>query len=293
MQTTLWEQLNGHWCDISIDKSTGIPTNDTRPIQTPCAQGNVPHFAVNASTPDDVLKTVRFANKFNVPLVLKGTGHDFAGRSSAPDRLLLWTHYMKNITYGSSLICGTNHSDVLTVSAGVQWGEAYAALAPYGRVTPGGADPDVGASGGQPQGGGHSPLSNTYGLTPDSILQFTVVTLDGVPRTVNRCSHTDLFFALRGGGGGTYAIVTSTSYITYPDSPLAFAAFNYTNTPSSFAPALEVLANASVSLAEMGWTGYFYGTQQSFAGVFFLPLINNRTFPTASSSFQTVFDKLN
>jgi len=200
---------------------------------------------------------------------------------------------MKNMTYGSSTICGTNHSDILTVAAGVQWGEAYSALVPHGRIVPGGADPDVGASGGQPQGGGHSPLANTFGLTPDSILQFEVVTLDGVRRTVNRCSNSDLFWALRGGGGGTYAIVTSTTYQTYADGPTAFGYFGYNDTPSAFPQLVDAFANYSVPLAEVGWSGYVITLRGQSIGAFYLPLINNLTYQNASDSFTPLIQSLN
>jgi len=200
---------------------------------------------------------------------------------------------MKNITYGSSQICGSNISDTLTVAAGVQWGEAYKALAQYQRVTPGGADVDVGASGGQVIGGGHSPLSNTYGLTPDSVLQYEVITLDGEARIVNECTNTDLFWALRGGGGGTYAVVTSTTYKTYADSPLAFGYFGYSIMGNGLANGLNNLANASSALAEQGWSGYIYGLPGVYTGVFFLPLINNITFQNASDSLQPLFQALN
>jgi FAD/FMN-containing dehydrogenase len=293
MQAPIWEQLDGKWCDISVNSTTGKPNNSTLPIVAPCVQGNVPRFGINATTPTDVQKAVQFANKFSIPLVVKSSGHDYLGRSSDPNRLLIWTHFMKNITYGTSQICGSNLSDTLVVSAGVQWGEAYRALAPHQRVTPGGADPDVGASGGQVMGGGHSPLGNTYGLTPDNVLQYEAVTLDGEMRVVNECTHADLFWALRGGGGGTYAIVTSTTFKTYTDAPLALGFFGYSNTENGFALGLDHLANSSTALAEMGWSGYFYGTGGSFSGIFFLPLINNITFQDASESLQPLFMALN
>ena len=64
----------------------------------------------------------------------------------------------------------------------------------------------VTAVGGFVAGGGLGALSASYGLSIDNILQFTVVTADSQIRTVDACSDEDLFYALRGGGGGTYGI---------------------------------------------------------------------------------------
>jgi len=142
-------------------------------------------------------------------------------------------------------------------------------------------------------GGGHSPLGNSYGLTPDNVLEFEVVTLDGEIRKVNECTNPDLFWALRGGGGGTYAIVTSTTYKTYADAPVAFAYWNFTDVPSAYGPSFSILAKYAPGLTKMGWSGYFYGSAGTFYGFCFLPLINNKTMDQASASFQPFFKDLN
>src|SRR5262249_27556191 len=159
-------------------------------------------------------------------------------------------------------------------------------------VVPGGADPDVGASGGQVMGGGHSPLSNTYGLTPDSVISYELVTMDGQIRTASACQNSDLFWALLGGGGGTYGIVTCTTYKTYLDSPVVFAGFNITVDDEGFTNALSVVADFSVSLVDAGWSGYFFNEGDLFFGLFFLPLINNRTMDLANTTFQPFLNEL-
>ena len=66
------------------------------------------------------------------------------------------------------------------------------------------------------QGGGHSALSPALGLGVDRVLQFKIVTPDGQYRIVNQCQNQDLFFALRGGGGGTFGVVLETSFVASP-----------------------------------------------------------------------------
>ena len=77
-----------------------------------------------------------------------------------------------------------------------------------GVLVVGGQAFTVGAAGGYSLGGGHSALSPMYGLTVDSILEVDVVIANGTLLTANSCTNPDLFWALRGGGGGTFGIVT-------------------------------------------------------------------------------------
>ena len=75
--------------------------------------------------------------------------------------------------------------------------------------------------GGWLQGGGHGTLSPRYGLGVDNVLEIEIVTADGQLRTVNAYSSPDLFWALRGGGGGTWGVVTQATFKAYPSEQLA------------------------------------------------------------------------
>lgn len=77
--------------------------------------------------------------------------------------------------------------------------------------------PTVGLAGGYLQGGGHSPLSTWYGLAADNLLQYEVVTAAGSHVNASRTENSDLFWALSGGGGGTYAVVVSATVKAFPD----------------------------------------------------------------------------
>lgn len=85
----------------------------------------------------------------------------------------------------------------------------------------GGSCPTVGAAGGYLAGGGYSALTPKYGLGVDNAMQIKAVLPDGRFVTANRCQNSDIFFALRGGGGGTFGVVTeTTSRIIKDDKPL-------------------------------------------------------------------------
>lgn len=68
-------------------------------------------------------------------------------------------------------------------------------------------------------GGGHSFASNTYGLGVDNVEQMRAVLPNGTYVTANRCQNQDVFFALRGGGGGTFGVLMETTSRVYPIVP--------------------------------------------------------------------------
>lgn len=122
------------------------------------------------------------------------------GRSTAPNSLSIWTHYIRGLRYHEHFRpCGSNsrYEDVLTIAAGHQMHDIYAEAAHHGRVIVGGMDPNVGI-GGYITGGGHSPLSAHYGLAADQVVEIEMITPKGDFVTANEASNTDLFWAMRG-----------------------------------------------------------------------------------------------
>ena len=91
-------------------------------------------------------------------------------------------------------------------------GEVYELMTEKEVVVVGGGALTVGAAGGYLQGGGHSANSPKLGLAVDNLLEADIVIADGTLLTINKCWHTDLFWAIRGGGGGTFGIVTRAVY---------------------------------------------------------------------------------
>ena len=193
-----------------------------------CNQGSVPVVGVNATLPEHVQATIRFASTHNLRLVIETTGHDFLGRSTAAGSLLLWLHHMKNMTMIDQFTsCGSSVMNAVRLSAGVQWGEVYEWLDQYNLTAIGGAAATVGTTGGFTQGGGHSPLSRWKGLAADNVLEFDVVIADGRRMTVNSCEEEDLFWALRGGGGGTFGVVLNVVLRTFPSPSIIGASFSF------------------------------------------------------------------
>ncbi|KAJ3520405.1 hypothetical protein NM688_g9166 [Phlebia brevispora] len=266
MQAPNWDNFifgNGTISTCYLNASLGFP----------CEQGSIPIIGVDARSVKDVQAAVKFASTHNLRVVVKNTGHDYLGRSTARKSFLIWTHFMKNITFHGTFVPvggpkSAEYNDVVTLEAGVQWGEAYPAVNARGRDIVGGisAGGSVGAAGGWVQGGGHSALAPKYGLGVDNVVQITVVIADGSALTVNEYQHSELFWALRGGGGGTFGVVTSVTYRTHPSTPLIlaiFSAFINSTLPSGTTTASPILEDLFVELVRMtpamsdgGWAGY-------------------------------------
>jgi FAD/FMN-containing dehydrogenase len=81
-----------------------------------------------------------------------------------------------------------------------------------GLWTPGAAHPEVAVAGGWAQAGGHAWMSKDYGLGVDNVQEYKIVTADGELRIANEKSNPDLFWALRGGGGGTWGVVVEATF---------------------------------------------------------------------------------
>ncbi|KAI6019152.1 hypothetical protein EDC04DRAFT_3118453 [Pisolithus marmoratus] len=258
-------------------------------IGAPCEQGNVPVIGVDARSPQDIQAAINFALQYDLKLVVKNTGHDFLGRSAARGAFVVWTHNMKNITYNAQFTpqgAPANETyQALTVGAGVQWFEAYDTANQNRRMMVGGLSlgGSVGAAGGWLQGGGHSVLSPTHGLGVDNAIEITVVTSTGAYLTVNSYQNPDLFWALRGGGGGTYGIVTSVTYRTYQQLPVTmyFVQANVTNA-TVMKEVIGGMLRLQPNLTDDGWGGYgsFGNDSMTFFGI-------NPNVSTAAANMST------
>ncbi|KAF9467718.1 hypothetical protein BDZ94DRAFT_980876 [Collybia nuda] len=251
-------------------------------LGVPCNQGSVPVIGVDARSVSDVQATIKFVTKNNLRLVVKNTGHDFLGRSTARNAFLLWTHNFKNIAYNESFVpegaLSQTRYKAMTVGAGVQWYEAYDAAEANGRFILGGlsAGASVGAAGGWVLGGGHSAFSARHGLGVDNVLQFTVVTADGKYLTANTHKNSDLFWALRGGGGGTYAVVISATYLTHDPVPLTGTFFlsNF-STPAIAQDVVTEYVKIHPTLGDAGWGGYSFVSKQGLQFFYVAPNVSS------------------
>jgi FAD/FMN-containing dehydrogenase len=189
-------------------------------------------YAVAAASTADVVAAVNFARERRLRLVVKGGGHGYLGTSTAPDSLLIWTRPMRAITLHEAFVpagCAERQAPrpAVTVEAGAIWMQAYQAVTTRGgRYVQGGGCTTVGVAG-LVQSGGFGSFSKRYGLAAARLLQAEVVTADGVARTVNACAEPELFWGLKGGGGGSLGVVTRLTLETR-ELPDFFGAFNLT-----------------------------------------------------------------
>lgn len=120
----------------------------------------------------------------------------------------------------------------MRVGPGIQAWEIYEAAAPKGLRVLAGTCPTVSVGGGFSQGGGHSLLSSKYGLSADNILEWEVVLADGSHIIATPTKYPDLYWALSGGGGGTYAVVVSMTVKAFPESSIGIGGAALTYTPA-------------------------------------------------------------
>lgn len=156
------------------------------------------------------------------------TVKSYLGKSTGAGALAIWTHHLKSISfldYRSPHYAGK----AIKMGAGIQGFEAYSAADKVGLSVTGGECPTVGLAGGYTQGGGHSQLASKYGLAADQALEWEVVDGTGQFLRASRTENSDLFWALSGGGGGTYGVVWSLTSKAHKDIPVSATNLSFTN----------------------------------------------------------------
>ncbi len=177
-------------------------------------------YAVAARNAQDIAAAVNFARSNNLRLAVKGGGHSYQGTSNAPDSLLIWTRHMHDIQLHDAFVpqgCEQTlkPQPAVTLGAGTIGTQAYQAVCTQaGKYIQGGGCLTVGLAG-LIQGGGFGSLSKHYGTAAASLLEAEVVTADGQIRIANACKNPDLFWALKGGGGGTFGVVSKLTVRTH------------------------------------------------------------------------------
>lgn len=227
-----------------------------------CEYGNYVRYAVNVTSSSDVVAAVNFAKENNIRLVIRNTGHDYLGRSTGAGSLSIWTHYLKDIeikTWADQYYNGS----AIKLGAGVQGFDVFDATTGKGLAVVGGECPTVGITGGYTQGGGHSALSTSFGLSADNVLEWEAVTADGELVTASRTNNTDLYWALSGGGAGNYAVVLSMTVKTHPDAPIGAATLSFyaaTMSNDTFYEAIKAFHVALPAMVDAGSMVVYYFT---------------------------------
>ena len=179
--------------------------------------------------------------------------------------------------------CSASAGDVVTFSAGQDLLSLYD-FAERNQITIVGASSEtVKPAGGWVAGCGHSPLSPVYGLSVDNVKQIKVVLPNGNIVVANRCQNHDLFFALRGGGGGTFGVNVKMSLVAHPKTAIQWAEFTLPNARGQFtAELLKVLIANTNRWHNEGWGGYFYPSGFQTAQIQLMNLRLNATQAEAS-----------
>lgn len=166
----------------------------------------------------DVQKCITFLHRFNLPLSLRSGGHSYAGYSTTTGLVIDVTR-MNTVSVNTS--AGT-----ASIGAGTRLIDVYAALAQHGVVIPAGSCPTVGVTG-LTLGGGIGVIGRKFGLTSDNLLAAQVVLASGTVLACDTSHNSDLFWALRGGGGGNFGVVTLLTFQTHAVSALSLFTLNY------------------------------------------------------------------
>jgi FAD/FMN-containing dehydrogenase len=161
----------------------------------------------------DVRNAVRWARQEQVPLRARSGGHSYEAYSTLDGGLVIDLRGLDRVTIDSA-------RREVVVGAGVRLGELSRRLAAHGLALPAGTCPGVGIAG-LTLGGGIGFLSRQYGLTCDNLLAVELVAADGAPLRASAEEHPDLFWALRGGGGGNFGIATAFTFRVYPIAEVA------------------------------------------------------------------------
>ncbi|PGG95888.1 hypothetical protein AJ79_09825 [Helicocarpus griseus UAMH5409] len=260
-----------------------VPGNDTE-------AANRPDYILAAMDVETVQAAVKFAADNNIRLTVVSSGHDFLGRNDAPSGLGLDISGLTGVKVLESFTPSESGAEspsgdvnviepvpgqqaAVTFGAGMSTQALNDAIDSSKLFTIGAAHGSVRTAGGYGQAGGHSPFSSKYGLGSDQVLEYKVVTADGELVVANSVSNPDLFWALRGGGGGTFGIVVEATVKAFPTPSVTVSnwwinATNADNPGQGYWDAAAYLHSQFPVINEQGVQGYYYVYPNAMKGIF-------------------------
>jgi FAD/FMN-containing dehydrogenase len=173
-----------------------------------------PAIIVQCSESNDVSRALSFARENRLEFSIRGAGHNIAGNSLCNDGMVIDLSTMKNVRVDA----GKKRA---YVQPGATLGDFDTAVQAHGLATPIGINSTTGISG-LTLGGGFGWLTRIYGMTVDNLVSAEVITADGKKSRASEKENTDLFWAIRG-GGGNFGVVTEFEFQLHPFGPQVFA----------------------------------------------------------------------
>ncbi|KAH6009483.1 hypothetical protein HBI84_051170 [Parastagonospora nodorum] len=262
-----WEACGTMGCSL-------LSSNPTKELFPTCSLGTLAAYYVDARGASHISTTLLFSTEHNLRISIKNTGHDFAGRSVGPNTLAIWTHNLSKMSFHENFTASNcpmaNGHNIGELGAGVVAEDVYRYFGAYGMDITGGYEESVGLADGFAQGGGVGDFTARYGLMADNAIEFEVVTADGQVRIINECNDPDLFWAMRGGGGATFAVLTK--YRVQLHRSLPFHTFQFVvniSSPDALRALLTLHAENQVMWSDALITGGtdYYVNKASFGVV--------------------------
>jgi FAD/FMN-containing dehydrogenase len=229
-----WGGLSGAIGGQVITPDNGAQFATAKQVFNTNYNDSTPAAIVTPTSPADVQKAMAFAASNNLKVAPRSGGHSYVGASTANGTMVLDLRQLPGeINYDAA-------SGQVTVTPATSLYAIHQALAGAGRGIPTGTCPSVGAAG-HALGGGLGANSRHAGLLCDQLASASVVLPGGRAVTASAANNPDLFWALRGGGGGNFGVTTSLTFATFPTKDLDVVNLNFP--PQSFAQVLVGWAN--------------------------------------------------
>jgi FAD/FMN-containing dehydrogenase len=256
--------------------------------------GVEPSAIVSCADPHDVSEAILFARRHDLEIAARSGGHSFAGHSSTRGIVIDVTPMRSVVVSGAEA----------TIGAGARLGEVYEALQEHGLAIPAGTCPDVGVAG-LTLGGGLGILGRKYGTTSDSLAGAEIVLADGRILRCDEHHDEELFWALRGGGAGTFGVVTSLVFraVTAPDATNVHLAWPFTRAasvieawqswapdgPDELAASLKITASGDAGEPSVDVYGVVIGSRSDGDALFEELVARARSDPSFSSAQNLSF----
>ena len=255
------------------------------------SRNDVPAYVVEAKTQDDISAGIKFAKKHKIQVSIKSSGHNESGGSTYKGSLLIWLGKFpldNEIKTNYTDDCGTDHGSVVAVNAGQSFVSIAQAVGDRGHFVSGN-EATVCASGGWMLGVGLSFTSRGYGVGVDNVVDFDVVLANGDVVRADACTNPDLFWALRGGGGGQFGVVSHMHYKLHPVSEVVlvdFAMWAYPLGPEHVI-SLMTWFHTTAPTVDTRWGGYW---SAGSLFIFFVGTLEEAT-STLIAEFDRFFDE--